>query len=401
MDIKEAILEINLKNLSNNIQQLKLLEFNKNKTIIAIIKSDAYGHGLLEVALILEKEGINFFGVIKLEDAVLLKSKLNNPKVLLLSGVDEKNIPVAAAMDISVCVYDLNYLKSVYASAKTARKKVLVHLKYDSGMNRLGFKDDELYKALDYIEEIRKNDNFLEFEGIFSHFSSAESDIDYTKSQLNNYKNILKTIYSRKLTPLYSHISASSSILSAEIKDDFSNSVRPGISLYGINPINQRLKCSNAAELSNNKQNKQRYDDAATLDLKPLMTLKTGIIQIKQIKKGCFVSYGKTFQAPRDMTIGVVNAGYDNGIPRMLSNKGRVIIDNQYADIIGVITMNMTIVDMTEIKNASLKSEVIILGESKSKKITVEEIADYAGTIPYEICLNVGKSNRRIYINIQ
>jgi len=397
MDIKEAILEINLKNLSNNIQQLKLLEFNKNKTIIAIIKSDAYGHGLLEVAKVLKKEGINFFGVIKLEDAILLKSRLNNPKVLMLSGVDEKNIPVAAVMDISVCVYDLNYLKSVYAAAKKAHKKILVHLKYDSGMNRLGFKDDELYKALDYIEEIKKNDNFLEFEGIFSHFSSAESDIDYTKSQLNNYKNILKTIYKRKLTPLYSHISASSSILSAEIKDDFSNSIRPGISLYGINPINQRLKYNNAAEPLHNKQ----ICDAATLDLKPLMMLKTGIIQIKQIKKGCFVSYGKTFQAPRDMTIGIVNAGYDNGIPRMLSNKGRVIIDNQYADIIGVITMNMTIVDMTEIQNASPESEVIILGESKSKKITVEEIADYAGTIPYEICLNVGKSNRRIYTNTQ
>ncbi len=398
MDIKESILEINLKNLSNNIQQLKLLEFNKNKTIIAIIKSDAYGHGLLEVALVLEKEGINFFGVIKLDDAILLKSKLNNPKVLMLSGVDEKNIPTAAAMDISICVYDLNYLKAVYAAAKTARKKVLVHLKYDSGMNRLGFKDDELHKALDYIEEIRKNDNFLEFEGIFSHFSSAESDIDYTKFQLNNYKNILKTIYKRKLTPLYSHISASSSILSAEIKDDFSNSVRPGISLYGINPMNQRLNYRNAAELSSD--NKQKYYDE-NLNLKPLMTLKTGIIQIKQIKKGCFVSYSKTFQAPRDMLIGVVNAGYDNGIPRMLSNKGRVIINNQYADMLGIITMNMTIVDMTEIKNASLESEVIILGESKSKKITVEEIAGYAGTIPYEICLNVGKSNRRIYTNTQ
>ncbi len=395
MNIKEAILEINLRNLSNNIQQLKLLEFNKNKTIIAIIKSDAYGHGLLEVAQVLEKEGINFFGVIKLEDAILLKNKLTSPKILLLSGVDEKNISVAAAMDISICVYDLNYLKAVYAAAKTAQKKILIHLKYDSGMSRLGFKYDELYKALDYIEEIRKNGNFLEFEGIFSHFSSAESDTDYTSFQLNNYKNILKTIYNRKLTPLYRHISASSSMLSTEIKDDFSNSVRPGISLYGINPINQQVKSKNTAKHCNNKQT----CDAGNLVLKPLMTLKTGIIQIKQIKKGCFVSYGKTFQAPRDMTIGIINAGYDNGIPRMLSNKGRVIINNQYADIIGTITMNMTIVDMTEIENASLENEAIILGESRCKKITIEEIAGYADTIPYEICLNLGKSNKRIYIN--
>ena len=375
MNTQEAILEINLKNLSNNIQQLKLLKFNKNKTIIAIIKSDAYGHGLLEIAQVLEKQGINFFGIIKLDDAVLLKNKLNNPKILMLSGVDEKHITDAIAIGISICVFDLNYLKTVYETARKIHKKVFIHLKYDSGMNRLGFKDDELIKALDYIEEIKKNGNFLEFEGIFSHFSSAETDIDYTRFQLNNYKNILKIISDRKLKPLYAHISASSSILGNEIKDDFSNSVRPGISLYGINPVSPQIN----------------------LDLKPLMTLKTGIIQIKQIKKGSFVSYGKTFKAPSDMIIGIINAGYDNGVPRMLSNKGKVIINNQYADIIGTITMNMIIIDLSKIKNTSLENEAIIMGESGDKRITVEEIAHYAKTIPYEICLNIGKSNKRIY----
>ena len=376
MNTQEAILEINLKNLSNNIQQLKSLNFNKNKTIIAIIKSDAYGHGLLEIAQVLEKQGINFFGIIKLDDAFLLKNKLNNPKILLLSGVDEKHIEDAVGMGISICVFDLDYLKTVYAAAGKIHKKALIHLKYDSGMNRLGFNDDELLKALNYIEEIRKNGDFLEFEGIFSHFSSAESDINYTKFQLNNYKNVLKIISDRKLKPLYTHISASSSMLSNEIKDDFSNSVRPGISLYGINPVSPQIN----------------------LNLKPLMTLKTGIIQIKQIKKGCSVSYGRTFRAPSDMNIGIINAGYDNGISRMLSNKGRVIINNQYADIIGTITMNMIIVDLSKIKNASLNDEAIIMGESGGKRITVEEIANYAKTIPYEICLNIGKSNKRTYV---
>ncbi|MCL4546639.1 MAG: alanine racemase, partial [Deltaproteobacteria bacterium] len=238
------------------------------------------------------------------------------------------------------------------------------------------FKDNELLKALNYIEEIRKNGDFLEFEGIFSHFSSAESDIDYTKFQLNNYKNILKIISDRKLKPLYTHISASSSMLSNEIKDDFSNSVRPGLSLYGINPVSPQIN----------------------LNLKPLMTLKTGIIQIKQIKKGCSVSYGRTFRAPSDMNIGIINAGYDNGIPRMLSNKGRVIINDQYADIIGIITMNMIIIDLSKIKISSLENEAIIMGESGNKRITVEEIANCAKTIPYEICLNIGKSNKRIYV---
>ncbi len=376
MNTQEAILEINLKNLSNNIQQLKSLNFNKNKTIIAIVKSDAYGHGLLEIAQVLEKQGINFFGIIKLDDAFLLKNKLNNPKVLMLSGVDEKHIEDAVEMGISICIFDLDYLKTVYAAARKIHKKALIHLNYDSGMNRLGFKDNELLKALNYIEEIRKNGDFLEFEGIFSHFSSAESDIDYTKFQLNNYKNILKIISDRKLKPLYTHISASSSMLSNEIKDDFSNSVRPGLSLYGINPVSPQIN----------------------LNLKPLMTLKTGIIQIKQIKKGCSVSYGRTFRAPSDMNIGIINAGYDNGIPRMLSNKGRVIINDQYADIIGIITMNMIIIDLSKIKISSLENEAIIMGESGNKRITVEEIANCAKTIPYEICLNIGKSNKRIYV---
>lgn len=378
MNMQEAILEINLKNLSNNIQQLKSLNFNKNKTIIAIIKSDAYGHGLLEIAQVLEKQGINFFGIIKLDDAILLKNKLNNPKILMLSGVDDKHIAYAVDMGISICVFDLDYLKTVYAAAGKIHKKALIHLEYDSGMNRLGFKDSELLKALDYIEEIKKEGDLLEFEGIFSHFSSADTDIDYTRFQLNNYKNILRIISDKKLKPLYTHINASSSLLSNEIKNDFSNSVRPGISLYGINPVIPQMQI--------------------TLNLKPLMTLKTGIIQIKQIKKGCSVSYGRTFSAPYDMNIGIINAGYDNGIPRMLSNKGRVIINNQYADIIGTITMNMIIIDLSKIKNASLKDEAIIMGESGNKRITVEEIANYAKTIPYEICLNIGKSNKRIYV---
>ncbi|MHB1680405.1 MAG: alanine racemase [bacterium] len=433
MNTQESILEINLKNLSNNIQQLKSLNFNKNKTIIAIIKSDAYGHGLLEIAQVLEKKGINFFGIIKLDDAFLLKNKLNNPKILMLSGVDEKHIAEAIGIGISICVFDLNYLKTVYEAARKIHKKALIHLKYDSGMNRLGFKDDELLKALDYIEEIKKNGNFLEFEGIFSHFSSAETDIDYTRFQLNNYKNILKIISDRKLKPLYAHISASSSMLGNEIKDDFSNSVRPGISLYGINPVSPQIKLNGNGIVeysnkkscigdnsgnhlhnilandndkkfqlneSNNSENHlqcHRIYDLENLDLKPLMTLKTGIIQIKQIKKGCSVSYGRTFRAPSDMTIGIINAGYDNGIPRMLSNKGRVIINDQYADIIGTITMNMIIIDLSKIQNTSLENEAIIMGESGDKRITVEEIANYAKTIPYEICLNIGKSNKRIY----
>ncbi|RZD13821.1 MAG: alanine racemase [Candidatus Acidulodesulfobacterium ferriphilum] len=374
--MNDTTLFINLKNLENNINQIKSLKLAKNKTIIAILKSDAYGHGIIPVANTLINNGVNFFGIVKMDEAISLHKNHPGAKLLMLIGISENDIKEALNMNLSIAAFSLDYIKFLLNKARDIKppRPLNLHIKYDSGMNRLGLNDAEIKKA---IEIIKKNKNLLNIEGIFSHLSSAGNDLEYTNFQLKNYKKILSKFKAGGITPEFTHISASSSLTNNKIEQDFSNAIRPGISLYGINP---------------------NQDNYPGLNLKPLMTLKSSIIQIKKIKRGAFISYNNTFKAPYDMITAIIPAGYDNGIPRLLSNSGRFLIRDNFSNIVGIVTMNMTIVDITKIKGVNMDDEVIIAGESLTKRIGLEEIALKARTIPYEICLNLGKSNQKAYI---
>ncbi len=376
--MKDTSLYINLENLKNNINFIKLLNSAKNKTIIAIIKSDAYGHGLVPVAETLFNEGINFFGIIGMNEAKSVLKKIPDARLLMLKGVHKDDIDEAIGLNLRISVINLDSLTIILDKAKRLNKPANIHIKYDSGMNRLGLNEDEIKPAIDIINENKK---YLNVEGLFSHLSSAGNDIDHTNFQIANFKKITFLLNKNGIKPVYTHISASSSLLNDKIGEDYSNAVRPGISLYGFNPNTDISKTAN--------------DNA---ELKPLMTLKSSVLQIKKVKKGGFISYNNTFKAPRDMNIAVVSAGYDNGIPRLMSNKGRVLINGKFAPIKGIVTMNLTMADITNIEGVKAGDEVIIAGEAGSNKITPEEIASIAKTIPYEICLNLGKSNKKVYI---
>ncbi len=382
--MEDTYLYINLNNLLNNLNFLKNHTSSKDKKIIAVIKSDAYGHGLLPVAESLFKNGIDFFGIIGLEEAENILKKIPAAKLLMLKGINLKNLEAASALNLSIGVYSLDYLKELLDKMKFSKinKTLNLHLKFDSGMNRLGLGETDIEGAARIIGDNKK---YFNLEGLFSHLSSG-NDSEYANYQINNFKKIFSVMKKYKITPQYMHISASSSILNGSLSDDCSNAVRPGILLYGFNP---------------NKEMKYGINNTATgseFKLEQLMTLKSKILQIKNIKKGSFVSYNNTFRADRDMTIGIVSAGYDNGIPRLLSNKGRFLINGSFAPIIGIVTMNMTIVDVSEIKNVKAGNEVIITGKDGLNEIKIEEIAYLSETIPYEICLNFGKSNKKIYV---
>ena len=382
--MEDTYLYINLNNLLNNLNFLKNHTSSKDKKIIAVIKSDAYGHGLLPVAESLFKNGIDFFGIIGLEEAENILKKIPAAKLLMLKGINLKNLEAASALNLSIGVYSLDYLKELLDKMKFSKinKTLNLHLKFDSGMNRLGLGETDIEGAARIIGDNKK---YFNLEGLFSHLSSG-NDSEYANYQINNFKKIFSVMKKYKITPQYMHICASSSILNGSLSDDCSNAVRPGILLYGFNP---------------NKEMKYGINNTATgseFKLEQLMTLKSKILQIKNIKKGSFVSYNNTFRADRDMTIGIVSAGYDNGIPRLLSNKGRFLINGSFAPIIGIVTMNMTIVDVSEIKNVKAGDEVIITGKDGLNEIKIEEIASLSETIPYEICLNLGKSNKKIYV---
>ena len=384
-------LYINLNNLINNLNFLKNRISSKDKKIIAVIKSDAYGHGLLPVAETLFENGIDFFGIIGIEEAENILKKIPDAKLLMLKGINLENLEAASALNLSIGVYSLDYLKELLDKIKSSKinKTLNLHLKFDSGMSRLGLGETETEEA---ARIINGNKKYFRVEGLFSHLSSG-NDLEYTDYQINNFKKIFSAMEKYKITPQYIHISASSSILNGSLLDDCSNAVRPGISLYGFNP-NKEIKYG----INNNINRINHTETGSEFKLEQLMTLKSKILQIKNIKKGSYVSYNNTFRAGRDMTIGIVSAGYDNGIPRLLSNKGRFLINGCFAPIIGIVTMNMTVVDVSEIKNVKAGDEVIITGKDGLNEIKIDEIASLSDTIPYEICLNLGKSNKKIYV---
>ena len=381
--MKDTSLYINLENLGNNINFIKLLKSAKNKTIIAIVKSDAYGHGLVPVAETLFNAGINFFGIIDIDEANDILKKIPQARLLMLKGVHPEDLKEAAELNLRIGVFSLDYLKMLLDKAKSANlnKPINVHIKLDSGMNRLGLNEEEIKYAAGIINENKK---YFNVEGLFSHLSSGGNDLDYTNFQIANFKKTASILNKNGIKPLYSHISASSALFNEKISEDYSNAVRPGISLYGFNP--------------NDDPNEDMIAANGNTGLKPLMTLKSSVLQIKKVKKGGFVSYNNTFKAPIDMTIAVISAGYDDGIPRLMSNKGRVLINGKFAAIKGIATMNLIMADITKIEGVKAGDEVIIAGKSGSNEITIQEIASIAQTIPYEICLNFGKSNKRVYI---
>ena len=389
--MEDTYLYINLNNLVNNLNFIKNRTSLKDKKIIAVIKSNAYGHGLLPIAESLFKNGIDFFGIIEIEEAENILKKIPSAKLLMLKGINLENLEAASALNLSIGVYSLDYLKELLDKMKSSKinKTLNLHLKFDSGMSRLGLVETETEEAARIIGDNKK---YFNLEGLFSHLSYG-NNLEYTNYQINNFKKIISVMAKYKITPQYIHISASSSILNGSLLDDCSNAVRPGILLYGFNP-NKETKYG----INNNKNSINNQETDSEFKLEQLMTLKSKILQIKNIKKGSFVSYNNTFRADRDMTIGIVSAGYDNGIPRLLSNKGRFLINGGFAPIIGIVTMNMTIVDVSEIKNIKAGDEVIITGKDGLNEIKIEEIAYLSETIPYEICLNFGKSNKKIYV---
>ncbi|MCL4428576.1 MAG: alanine racemase [Deltaproteobacteria bacterium] len=388
--MNDTSLYINLDNLKNNINFIRLIKSAKNKTILAIIKSDAYGHGLVPSAETLFNAGIDFFGIINISEADAILKKIPQAKLLMLKGVYPEDLKEAAELNLRIGAFSLDYLKILLDKAKSAGidKPLNIHIKYDSGMNRLGLNEKEIKSAADIIKENKK---YFNAEGLFSHLSSGGSDLNYTNFQIANFKKAVSLFNKNGIKFLYVHISASSALLNDKIEEDYSNAVRPGISLYGFNPNTNIDEPKYSAFLDSEK------NDTAACALKPLMTLKSRILQIKKVKKGGYVSYDNTFKAPIDMNIAIVSAGYDNGIPRLMSNKGRVLINGKFASIKGMVTMNLIMADVTKIQGIKAGDEVIIAGKSGANEITIQEIARIAQTIPYEICLNFGKSNKRIF----
>lgn len=356
--------EIDLDALVHNFKLIK--QTAPNSKIMAVVKANAYGHSVAEIAPVLEENGADYFAVSNIEEAFQLREiKIKKP-VLILGYTPPSYAKDLAKNNLAQCVYSYEYAKALSEQAIKDNVTVTIHLKLDTGMSRLGFNCRT--NALDEIDlaiSSAKLDRF-NLEGVFTHFAVADrtkSEEDgFTDAQFERFTSATEKLKAAGLTPKICHCCNSAGLLLDNEKQ--LDLCRPGIILYGLTP-------SSALKLSQ--------------DFTPVMTLKSVVSMVKEINAGDTVSYGRTFKAQDKIRIATVAAGYADGYPRSLSNKAYVLINGKKAKIIGRICMDQLSVDVTDIEDIKMGDEVILFG----KELPVENLADICGTINYEIVCGI------------
>ncbi len=354
-----SIAYIKTKNLEKNYSLL-IDKYGQNKKIIAIVKANAYGHGAKEISNFLESKKISYLGVANLNEALELKKNRSNAKILIMGSITNEEIVKAIKLKIEFTIYDFSQIKFL---DKLKNIKINFHIKIDTGMNRLGLSKNEIAQAAKIFS---KNKNFI-MKGIYTHFAEADKKKSaFTKKQISTFKHCVE-YFKKSISSIdFIHASNSSGIINYE--DDFFNTIRPGLFIYG---------------LSNEK------------NLKPVMSLMTKVIKIRKLNKGDSVSYGRTFIAKRKMKIAVIPLGYADGLPRSLSNKGYLFCKGNKCKIIGRVCMDLTMIDVTNVKNIRIGSNITIFDD---KNQTAIDIAKIIQTIPYEVVCGISKRVARLHI---
>lgn len=359
---------------------LDAVEYNYNNTraklpqdckLLGVIKADAYGHGAVELARFLENK-CDFFGVACIEEAVELKKADIKTPILILGYVAPAFYDLVVKYDIRIPVFSYDTAKALSDEAVKQGKTVPFHFCIDTGMSRIGFQVNE--KSADVCKQICTLPN-IEAEGLFSHFATAdETDLTKALAQREKYKTFVDMLESRGIQIPIKHLNNSAGIMNF---DEYFDMCRMGIILYGLYPSEEV--------------------DKSLLDIKPVMSWLTHISHIKTLEAGREVSYGGTFKTTEPRVIATIPVGYADGYPRCLSNKGRVIINGQYAPIVGRVCMDQFMVDVTDVDGAELDSIVTLIGKDGDAELSMEEVSNAAYSFNYELPCRVARRVPRTY----
>lgn len=357
------LIEISRSSLLHNYRYLSSL--NKNFKIAPVLKSNAYGHGIIQVAQILDSQNAPLFCVDSLYEAYQLQKIHTKTPILIMGYTDSENFKVKK-LPFSFVVYDIKTLEILNQYQKGSG----IHLKIDTGMHRLGIPMSDLPK---FLSQLKKYKN-LKVEGMMSHLASAHGMNDKLfQSQIQNFQKAVELVKVAGFTPKWIHLSSSEALRSPKLRQQIvqvSNLARVGLALYGINKQNTKLK--------------------------PVLKLTTRIAQIKTLKRGDRIGYDGTFQALRKMILGVLPIGYFDGVDRRLSNQGVVSIDEINCPIIGRVSMNITTIDLSKVKNPKLGQQVVIFSNNPNHPNSIEKSTVLCKTIPYDLLVHLDSSIRRV-----
>ena len=371
--MSRAVAEVDLSAIAHN---LKLIKEKTNSQVLAVVKADAYGHGLIPVAKAAVAAGADWLGTALLEEGLALRAAgVKTPLICWLTPVGEE-FKLAIKQNIDLSVSSVELLEEIIEAGRAANIVPRIHLEVDTGMTRGGVRNN----WNEFVAEIGKavKDNGVEVVGVWSHFARAdEPEQPFNQQQLDSFNKKLEILISQGINPQYIHIANSAAALTNS--DSFKNIVRWGIGLYGLSPDVKSM------------------GDSSKLNLKPLMRLKAKLHLVKEVESGAQVGYGGTVTVNSDTKIGVVTMGYADGIPRNTNNSAGVFVDGKRAPLLGRVSMDQFVVDLGKESKAKTGDEVVIFGDGGAGEYTIDEWASAAGTINYEIVTRIGPRVPRIY----
>lgn len=367
-DERPTYAEVNLGALRRNVQAIK--GFVGPAKVMAVVKANGYGHGLERTARCLQEEGVDALGVAYIEEAVALRQSGITIPVLVFGGLLKDQLELYIKHDVDVTASSVSKLEQIEATAQRLGKRARVHLKIDTGLERIGVH----YYSAETLYNAALQSKHCDVVGVYSHFADVDlNDKALASLQLERFLTSLRYYEERAHNPFLRHIASSSGLMA--LKESHLDMVRPGLSLYGVYPG-------------------QGYE--GILNVEPVLSLKSQVVYFKVVKKGAGVSYGHRWHAPEDTRIVTIPIGYGDGYPRALYNKASVLIKGKRYPIVGVVCMDQLMVNIGA-GEAFNGDDVVLIGRDNDERITVEELAAILQTTPHEILVTLNQRIPRLY----
>ncbi|MCI0338753.1 MAG: alanine racemase [Acidobacteria bacterium] len=364
--------EVSLAAVRHNFLTIKK-HLNPDARLMAVVKADAYGHGAVECSRVLESIGADWFGVAMIEEGAVLREAGITRPIFCLGGFWQGQAEDLIKYDLTTAIFRLDSAEELNARAREAGRMIEFHLKVDTGMGRLGI---PVADVAEFAHSLKRFDR-IKLDGVMTHFAEADSDeTDYSETQIERFKEAVKILRELGFNPAWQHLANSAGIHAHP--QSHGNLARAGATLYGL----ERDVLASRPE---------------PFGLRPVLSLHSRVSMLKTVPAGTPVGYGCTFRTTRESRIATIPIGYADGFRRAHSNNGRVIVRGRFAPIVGRVSMDLTMIDVTDVPDVELADEVILIGEEKGLRIAAEDLAEEIGTISYEIVTGISSRVPRVF----
>lgn len=362
--------EVDLDRFAFNLRSVRE-RIGQDRGILLVVKADAYGHGAVEIAAAAESEGVALLGVATLHEGIQLRQSGVSLPIVVLSPLLSTEIDEAVAHELDPTVHDLHFAKALSQASQWAARPLRCHVEVDTGMGRTGVREEEAEAFLQRLTALPG----LRLASLFTHFPDADGeDLEFSRSQIDRFHRLVDRLEAQGIRPPRIHAANSAGVVN--LPTSRFDWVRIGLIAYGQKP--------------------PRCDIA--IDLAPVMAFKSRLVQIRELPSGATISYGRSFVTRRPTRTGVVAVGYGHGYSWLLSNRGHMLVGGRRVPILGRVTMDLTMVDLTDAPGAQVGDEVVLFGDQGPETLSLEEVAKGSETLPYEIMCTIGKRVTRIYV---